>query len=176
MDKKQFGLFGMALKAYYPKENILPSEQAVQLWYMQLQDIDYNDATMFLNKWAATEKWSPSIADIRGGIADITNGTIEDWGKGWAQVEKAIRNFGSYRVEDAYNSMDEITREVTQRLGFLNICQSENIQTDRANFRMLYEQVAARVKQERQISPSTRAAIAQRTAALLEDNKFPVTP
>lgn len=37
--------------------------------------------------------------------------------------------------------MDAITRECVKRLGWKDLCMSENQTADRANFRMIYEQV-----------------------------------
>ena len=161
MSEKEFGLFAMALKTYFPKDNLFPNKQAVDLWYRVLGDIDYKTAELFLQKWVATNKWSPTIADIREGCANITSGEMPDWGKAWEQVEKAIRNYGMYRENEAYASMDEITEEVTRRLGFKEICTSENIQIDRANFRMIYEQVIERKKTDRQVTPSVKNLIEQ---------------
>lgn len=151
MTKKEFAMFAMALKTYYPKEQLLPNEQAMELWYQQLNDITYEIAELALNKWVAINKWSPTIADIREQAATISHGDIADWGDGWEQVLKAIRYYGSYNPEKALDSMDEITRRCVQRLGFRNICMSDNIAADRANFRMMYEQLAQRKKQEDQM-------------------------
>ena len=40
------------------------------------------------------------------------------------------------------DSMDEITRKTVKRLGWKELCESENQMQDRANFRMIYEQEA----------------------------------
>lgn len=47
-------------------------------------------------------------------------------------------------------SFDPITRQCVEQLGFKQICMSENISADRANFRMIYEQLAERRRQEAQ--------------------------
>lgn len=161
MDQKEFALFVMALKTYYPRENLLPNTQAMELWYKQLKDIPYKVAELALNKWVATNKWAPSIADIREMAAGITNGEPEDWGNGWDQVLRAIRCFGFYREPEALASMDELTRKCVRRLGFRNICMSENIVADRANFRMIYETEAKRQKQDNQLSAGLKMAIEQ---------------
>ena len=148
MDKKEFSLFAMALKTYYPRENLLPNEQAMELWFKQLHDIPYQVAEIALNKWVATNKWSPSIADIREMSSTVKNGEIPDWGDGWEQVLQAIRKYGTYRIPEAMESFDPITRQCVERLGFRNICMSDNISTDRANFRMIYEQLAERKRKE----------------------------
>lgn len=50
--------------------------------------------------------------------------------------------------------MDAITRKCVKRLGFQNLCVSENITADRANFRMIYEQEQKAQKELRQLSPA----------------------
>lgn len=161
MDKKEFGLFASALRTYYPKEQILPNQQAMELWYRELQDIPYTVAEAGLRKWVSTNKWSPSIAEIREMTSTVQHGEIADWGEGWEQVIMAIRRFGSYRIPEAMESFDPITRQCVERLGFRNICMSENIAADRANFRMMYEQIANRQKADNQMSVPLRQLISQ---------------
>ncbi len=152
MDKKEFSMFAMAIRTYYPKEQILPNQQAMELWYRELQDIPYQVAEAALRKWVAINKWSPSIAEIREMASTVQHGSIPDWGEGWEQVIVAIRKYGSYRIPEAMESFEPITRQCVERLGFRNICMSENITADRANFRMMYEQIAERQKRENQTS------------------------
>ena len=78
MDKTEFATFASALRTYYPKETILPNEQAMTLWYLQLSDIPYNMASVFLQKWVSVSKWSPSIADIRAGVTDLAGGDFKE--------------------------------------------------------------------------------------------------
>ena len=164
MDKKEFAIFASALKTYYPKEGLLPTKEAMELWFRQLQDIDFMVAETALNKWVATNKWSPTIADIREASTELTQGAIPDWGEGWEQVLLAIRKYGSYHPKEALESMDDITRQAVERLGFRNICMSENIATERANFRMIYEQLAERKKKTAQIP--------QRVLLVMQDMKL----
>lgn len=151
MTKQEFGLFVSALRTYYSKENLLPNQQAIELWYRQLKDIPYNIAEASLNKWVATNKWSPSIAEIREVASEVEHGSIPDWGDGWEQVLKAIRQYGMYREAEAMASFDDITKQCVERLGFRNICLSENVAADRANFRMMYESAVSRKKHDMQL-------------------------
>lgn len=64
MNKKEFAAFAMALQTYFPREQLLPNKQAMELWYRQLKDIPLQIAEMALQKWVATNKWSPSISEI----------------------------------------------------------------------------------------------------------------
>lgn len=176
MNQKEFVFFASALKTYYPKDGLLPNNQAMELWFRQLQDIPYNVAEAALNKWVATNKWSPTIADIREMSTAVANGETPDWGEGWEQVLAAIRKFGMYRIGEAMESLDGITRQCVERLGFENICKSENIISDRAQFRAMYEQLADRDKKNNQISDglkitmqNIRDGIAQREQDALPD-------
>ena len=161
MNKKEFATFAMALKTYYPRENLLPNEQAMELWFAQLQDIPYEVAEVGLNKWVALNKWSPSIADIREMASSIQFGDVPDWGEAWQEVSNAVRRYGSYRPNEALESMSPLTRKATERIGFVNICMSENPSAERASFRMIYENLVEREKKDAQIPMPLKNLISQ---------------
>lgn len=151
----------MALKTYYPREQILPNNEAMQLWFRELNDIPFNVAEAALRKWVSTNKWSPSIAEIRESAANIQNGDMLDWGEAWEQVCTAIRQYGFYEPKKALDSMDPLTRKVVKQLGFRNICVSENPMAERANFRQCYEIMAKREQTRQQIGLPLQDAIKQ---------------
>lgn len=153
MDKKEFAIFAQGLRTYYPRENLLPNPQAMELWFAQLEDIPARVAEVSLHKWVAVNKWPPTIADIRETAAGIMQGELPSWGEGWEQVMRAIRMYGSYEPEKAYASMNEIAATTAKRIGWDQLCMSENIEVERANFRMIYETEAKRAQRERQVPP-----------------------
>lgn len=159
MDSKEFAKFAMALKTYYPRENLLPNSQAMGLWFEQLKDIEYKQAEIVLNKWVAQNKWAPSIADIRENVAVLNYGDAPDWSEGWEKVIKAIGIYGYPDAEGAFNSFDEITKACVKRIGWLNICMSENITADRANFREMFKAYTEREKKEKQLPNELRLEI-----------------
>lgn len=161
MDKQEFATLAMAIRTYYPKENILPNKEAMQLWFRELHDIPYQVAEAALRKWVSTNKWSPSIAEIRETAANIQNGDIPDWGEGWEQVCTAIRKYGSYEPRKAMESLDPLTRQCVERLGFRNLCMSENPMADRANFRQCYEILAKREQTRQQVALPLQNVIKQ---------------
>ena len=171
MNKKEFAIFTMALKTYYPKENLLPNDKAMELWFMQLQDIPYTVAEAGLSRWVSTNKWSPSIADIREMATSIMHGDLPDWSEAWEEVQKAVWHYGSYRGDEAVMSLSPLTRKAVQRLGFTNLCLSENQAVDRANFRMIYEQMAEREKKDSQIPESLRVLISSMKNMTLIESK-----
>lgn len=151
MNKEEFATFAAALRTYYPRETLLPNKQAAELWYMELQDLPYNVTMTALRKHVHTHKWSPSIAELREMAAEVQYGEQADWGEGWQQVLNAIRFQGMHREREALETMDDITRAAVERLGFKNICISDNIVADRARFRDIYEQLKERKKRDIQI-------------------------
>lgn len=161
MTIEEFATFAMALKTYYPRENLLPNDQAMDLWFAQLQDIPYKVAEIGLNKWVSLNKWSPSIADIREMASTVAHGELPSWGDAWQEVLLAIRQYGSYRALEAMNSLSPLARKATERIGFNNLCMSENMSADRANFRLIYEQLAERQKKDEQLPLPLKTLIAQ---------------
>jgi hypothetical protein len=153
MNKQEFSTFVMALRTYYSKESILPNEQAMALWYQELQDIPYEVAQAGLRKWVSTNKWSPTIADIREMASSVTNGAIADWSESWEKVCTALRKLGRDRAVEAMASFDEITRETVKRIGgFTYLCNSENTVSDRSRFEQVYNAIAERKKKDNQLS------------------------
>lgn len=159
MDKNEFAMFVMALKTYYPKEQILPNKAAMELWYRELQDLPFPVAEAALRKWVNTNKWSPSIAEIREMAIDIQYGESLTWGESWERAVGAIRKYGSYRPKEALESLDPITRKCVESLGYRELCMSENAMADRANFRMIFETVSNREKMRKQICLPLQEAI-----------------
>lgn len=146
MTKQEFAQLAMGLKRCYPRDNFLPDNESMELWYQHLGDLDYKLASASVNKWISLNKWAPTIADIREYASNVVVGDLPDWGEAWEEVCKAIRYYGSYRADEALDSMSPLARKTAERMGFLNLCMSENVSADRANFRMIFEELASREK------------------------------
>ena len=161
MTFEEFGRLGMAIKEFYPHVKVLQSEQAIELWYQQLKDLDYKMTSIALSKWVGTNKWPPTVADMREMCASLVSGDAPLWSDGWQEVLSAIRNYGYMREGEALAGMTEITRETVKRLSWQALCMSEEISVERANFRKVYEQLLERKKNDEQIAPTVRKVIAE---------------
>ena len=159
MNYKEFGSFAAALKTYYPKDNLLPNEQAIELWYAALRDLPYEVASNALMILVQSSKFPPSIAEIREAAAKLIHGETKDWSKAWEEACRAMSRFGRDRKSLAYETLDELTREVVDRLGYRNLCMSENVASDRANFRTIYTELAERRTETSKLSPQIQALI-----------------
>ena len=124
MTKDEFKILCKGMKAVYTQSTFLPDADAFKVWYSLLQDLDYTIAQAAIQKYMLTNKFPPSVADICECAVLVRTGDKKTWSEGWEEVMKAIRNFGSYREEEARESMSEITRKAVKKLGFRNICLS----------------------------------------------------
>ena len=141
MKKNEFSKIAAAINTYYPKDRPFRNNEAIQLWYEEFKDLSYEDVANGLRRHVNTSKWCPTISELKSAI--VTNVAGEkDWGEQWNQTVKAIRRFGIYREDEALAYLDPLTRQVVKRLGYKDLCRSENQMADRANFRIVYEQVA----------------------------------
>lgn len=168
MDKKEFAQFAAALKTYYPRENLLPNDKAVELWFAQLRDLPYDVASLALNKWVALQTWSPAIADLRRLALEVTKGETPEWSAGWAAVLDAARYYGRYQKAEALATLDEISRRAVDRLGWEEICISEDLTALRANFRMIYEKEAESQSKNAALPGALKEAIGKLRFDMLE--------
>lgn len=148
MERDQFKILCKGMKAVYTQETFLPDADAFNIWFSLLGDLEYPVLNAAIQKYMLTNKFPPTIADLRELATTIRAGDVPDWGEGWEKVMKAIRYFGYMRETEALQTMDELTQTCVKRLGWRNLCMSENNNHDRANFRMIYEQLTERKKKE----------------------------
>lgn len=139
MNKEQFATIAAVLHRAYGRANIMPDEGAIDLWYHMLKDIDYLVCRNAVTQIISQNKFAPAIAEIREKCAAITTEKLPEWDEAWGMVLKAIRKYGYPREQEALESLPEAVCRIVKRMGYQNICQSENIGVERANFRMAYE-------------------------------------
>lgn len=159
MNKQEFGRIVMALKSYYPDKNLFPSNEACDLWYERLLDLDYMTTQTAVNKWAETNKWPPTIADIRESVTDVAGSRLPDWGSEWEKAHKLAGNLGFYRKEEALAQLNEAGRRAVNCIGWESMCHDEDQTANRANFRMVYENEAKKANERVQMSPKLLSII-----------------
>ena len=164
MTRQEFGKIAMAIRTYYPRERILPDDYAIELWYDALKDLDYQATRFAIKKWAETSRWSPSISDIRGMCATMVHGEFNTWEEEWQKVLLTIHRYGYSREQEAMETLSEVTRKIVTRLGYKNLCLSENPAVDRANFRDAYNSLVNKQKDREKMSQPIRQTLDASTA------------
>lgn len=71
-----------------------------------------------LQQYMLTNRFKPTVAELREIYAELVRQTICDWSEGWEKVSKAIGHYGMYQEEAAMESFDEVTREIVKRWAF----------------------------------------------------------
>ena len=65
MEREQFKVLVKAMKAVYAQPTFIPDQDAFTVWFALLRDLPYKQAELAVQKHMATEKFPPTIADIR---------------------------------------------------------------------------------------------------------------
>lgn len=153
MNKKDFIEQITVLEVSFRNFNITDNEVALEVWYENLKDLTRDEFRLSVGQIVATKKFAPTIAEIREIATNLEE--KRDWSEGWKLVTRAIQNFGLYRELEALEYVkerDERAYKVLSNLSFKELCMSENIMTDRANFRMAYENTTV-IERERNAIP-----------------------
>lgn len=156
----EFKALVKGLKSAYTSPSFLPDAASVKVWYMMLRDLPYDVLSAGIYHYILMNKFPPTIADLRELCTADPNAL--GWDEAWEQVQRVIGRYGYYRESEALAELDETTRQCVNRLGFKNLCVSENMVADRANFRTIYE---AAHKKHRE---TAAAAIAQKNIMKIE--------
>lgn len=124
------------------------AEGKINLWITMFADTNKEIMNLAIQKIIATSKYFPTVAEVREVIAEINTGYILDGGAAWGEVITAIRNYGQYRELQALESMSDMTKTVVQRMGWRDLCLSEDTEIDRAHFLKIYQAEEKRQKEK----------------------------
>lgn len=159
MNKKEvINLLGLAA-ANYPNMQEKDLRPTATLWEKMLSDMPYKVAEDALIRVLSTAKFFPTIAEIREAAVVNTGQQLPTAGEAYEKVLKAIRWFGSYREEEALDTLDEITRKATQAIGWKSLCLSEEPDVVRGQWRKAYEAYEKRESTEAKVPQPLRKLI-----------------
>lgn len=141
----EFKPIAKMFKATYGNLHFLEDSESVIVWYRLLSDLTKQDVEQAVMQYVTTQKYPPSISDIREKAAHFSK---KDWGEGWIEVTTAINKYGTWDEKSAMQSFSPETRKAVEAIGWKNICMSENIGVERASFRQIYEGISKQEKEE----------------------------
>ena len=120
------------LGAAYNKE--FDDEQA-SVWYDFFKDVDFEVFRQAVKRIIPKSKYLPSIAELRGEIAQITNPILQlNVDEEWDNVIQMIRKYGTYITADQFNELNQFTIKIVKTIGWRRLCLSENIEFERKTF------------------------------------------
>jgi len=157
-DREGFMKIMLALKSNY-RNFPARDPESQEVWFQMLKDIPIKDLRNAVIKLISESEFPPTIADIRKHTVESRGDAIISPSDAWGEVEKAIRNFGSYREQEALEELSPLTRRIVKSLGFKNLCYSENQMADRAHFIKLYSGMMETEKKKMQLPDNLRKEI-----------------
>ena len=162
MNSDEFVTIAKGLKAAYSQQNFLADAESMKLWYSLLSDLPYQLVNAACMKHIMSEKFPPTISEIREKCAQVTGEKPKDFIECWGAVCKAIGRYGFYRPEEALRHLeafDEKTAQVVRNMGWQSLCMSENPAADRANFRQSYETMQKREHDDAKLPTAFRTML-----------------
>lgn len=123
------------------------AEAKINLWTSMFADVEPEEMLLAVQKIIATKPYFPTVAEVRSVLAEIKAERILDAGAAWEEVRAAIREYGRYQPEQAFQSMSPVTRLVAKRMGWIELCMSEEQSIDRAHFFKIYQTEESRQKE-----------------------------
>lgn len=102
MTKEQFKVLVKAMKAVYTNPGFIPDQDAFDVWYSMLKDLDYSIASRAVQMHLQTEESPPTVAGIRKQFAKLKADEADDLNEtaAWSLVLKAIRRSTYYSEEE----------------------------------------------------------------------------
>lgn len=109
--KEDFRTLIKGLKAFYPQEQFIPDADAMAVWYRLLNDIPYNVLSAAINMHVTTNKFPPTVAELRVASARLmqTKNEISDL-EAWAMVRRAVSR-STYYADEEFEKFPELIKK-----------------------------------------------------------------
>lgn len=161
MTAEDFGKIAAAIKTYFPKSDVMPTKEAVKLWFDMLGDLSYEEALFALKKHVATCKFAPTIAEIRENARSLAESEGLNEMEAWSLVRIAIGN-SLYHSEEEYAKLPPLVQKAVGVPGQLRIWAMDEMESEpvtSSNFIKCYRVVCAREKEKGQLPEAMRKLI-----------------
>lgn len=100
------------LQAAFPRDNFIPNEYTFNLWYTALQDIPYPSLNRASTSYIMSNRFPPTIADIRQLAYDLSAQPDELPSVSWNQLLRALRMSYAPNSEEVWEQLPEITKKI----------------------------------------------------------------
>ena len=100
------------LQAAFPRDNFIPNEYTFNLWYTALQDIPYPSLNRASTSYIMSNRFPPTIADIRQLAYDLSAQPDELPSAAWNQLLRAFREAYAPDSEAVWEQLPDITKKI----------------------------------------------------------------
>lgn len=132
-----------------------------KLWQRMLSDLDVSITTQVVEGWIRTRDERPSIAAIRRGVAERQLGNAAGAklflppDEAWEYVQRCFGTVGQYAP---FPDEHPLVKEAVERMGWISMCRSDNVDVLRGQFRHAYAPLLERSLAESAASEGAAAA------------------
>lgn len=110
MTREEFKLIVKGMKAIYTKPDFIPDQDAFNVWYMLLADLDYKSASISTQMHMRSSTFEPKPADIIEQYNKLVKREELTEMEAWSLVSKALRN-GINGAEEEFNKLPPLTQK-----------------------------------------------------------------
>lgn len=161
MEREQFKTLVKGMKAVYSDPKFIADKDAFDVWYSLLQDLDYDIASQAIQKYMMSNRFPPTIADIREQCNDFSAPQELNEMEAWSLVSKAIRNSGYNSVEE-FEKLPPLVQKAVglpSQLIIWALDENYNEQVVSSNFIKCYRNEVARNRELQKMPQNVRQLI-----------------
>lgn len=160
MTKDQFKILVKAMKAVYTNPGFIPDNDAFDVWYSMLKDLDYALASRAVQMHMQTEETPPTVAGIRKQSAKLKADETDDLNEtaAWSLVLKAIRRSTYYSDEEFAKLPPVVQRAVSsprqlREWATLEDVDGKTLTVIQSNFQRTFRAEQQRERERNKLSP-----------------------
>ena len=178
MTKEQFKILVKAMKAVYTQPTFIPDQDAFDVWYSMLKDLDYAVASRAVQMHMQTEEYPPTVAGIRKQSVKITENTENDLNEieAWSIVWKAICNSGYHAEEEFAKFPSVIQRAVhspaqLREWALLENIDGKTITVLQSDFQRTFRVEQQKEREKQKLSPDVARIIREKEIPHINQDK-----
>ena len=160
MTREQFKVLVKAMKAVYTNPGFIPDQDAFDVWYSMLKDLDYAIASRAVQMHLQTEESPPTVAGIRKQSAKLKADETDDLNEtdAWSLVLKAIRRSTYYSEEEFAKLPATVQRAVASpkqlwEWATLEDVDGKTLTVIQSNFQRTFRMEQQRERERNKLSP-----------------------
>lgn len=128
------------------------TRERVEVFYDLLKDLEPELLKSATQRWAMTQKWPPTIADLRSLCAEEMGALSPAPEEAWAEVMHIARIYGSTMQIPPWSH--PAVEQAVNSIGYREICMSDRVDVLRAHFTKAYEGYRSRLNHQILTSPA----------------------
>lgn len=168
MNKDEFKVIIKAMKSVYTDPKFLPDADAWNVWFALLGDLPYAQVNIAVQKYMLTEKFPPTIADIRSAAIEVIDDSETDMSEleAWAYVRKAMSN-SLYNSQSEFNRLPMACQKAVGDPSVLKdwaMADEMKLTQIEQRFAYAYRSAVERIKQDAKMPPAIKKQISELTS------------